>query len=341
MLINAHDHQTSEVHVLDANDPKAAPRIIAPRATGHEYDVEHHGDRFIITTNSEGAEDFRIVEAPVADPGMANWSEIIPHRTGRLIIEVSVTQHHIVRLEREDGLPRIVVRRIADGAEHTIAFAEEAYSLGIAGGYEFDTANLRFTYSSMTTPAEIYDYDMATRTRAPAQTPGNPVRAQPRRLRHAPPLRTRARRRDACRSRCSTARRHRSTAPRPLLALRLRRLRHLDAGLVLHRRVCRSSIAASSMPSPMSAAARTRAIAGTRTASSRRRPTPSPTSSPPANMLVAEGLTPRGRIVANGGSAGGMLMGAVANMAPELFLGIIADVPFVDVLNTMLDKTCR
>ena len=133
VLINAHDHQTSEFHVLDANDPKAVPRIITPRATGHEYDVEHHDDRFIITTNSEGAEDFRVVEAPVADPGFANWKELIPHRTGRLIIEVSVTQHHITRLEREDGLPRIVVRRIADGAEHPIAFAEEAYSLGIAG----------------------------------------------------------------------------------------------------------------------------------------------------------------------------------------------------------------
>ena len=165
VLINAHDHQTSEFHVLDANDPKAVPRIITPRATGHEYDVEHHDDRFIITTNSEDAEDFRVVEAPVADPGFANWKELIPHRTGRLIIEVSVTQHHITRLEREDGLPRIVVRRIADGAEHPIAFAEEAYSLGIAGGYEFNTANLRFTYSSMTTPAETYDYDMSTRTR--------------------------------------------------------------------------------------------------------------------------------------------------------------------------------
>ena len=96
--------------------------------------VEHHGERLIITTNSGGAEDFRVCEAPVAAPEQANWREIVAHKPGRLILEVIAYQGHLVRLEREDGLPRIVVRRFADGAEHAIAFAEEAYSLGISGG---------------------------------------------------------------------------------------------------------------------------------------------------------------------------------------------------------------
>ena len=125
---------------------------MAPREHGHEYAVEHHGDRLIITTNSGGAEDFRICEAPLADPKRENWREIIPHKPGRLILETVAFKGHLVRLEREDGLPRIVIRRFADGAEHAIDFDEEAYSLGMSAGYEFDTTNLRFTYSSMTTP---------------------------------------------------------------------------------------------------------------------------------------------------------------------------------------------
>ena len=101
---------------------------------------------------------------------MANWREIIPHKPGRLIIETIAFKDHLARLEREDGLPRIILRRFADGAEHAIAFDEEAYSLGMSGGYEFDTTALRFTYSSMTTPAQVFDYDMATRTRVLRKT---------------------------------------------------------------------------------------------------------------------------------------------------------------------------
>ncbi|MFN3623833.1 MAG: S9 family peptidase, partial [Hyphomicrobium sp.] len=165
VTIDAHDHRTSEVRLIDADAPLAEPVLVEPRCIGHEYSVEHHGDKLIITTNSEGAEDFRIVETPVSAPGMQNWREIIPHRPGCLVLDTVLFRNHMVRLERENGLPRIIVRRIADGAEHVIAFPEEAYSLGISPGYEFDTTTLRFVYSSMTTPAETYDYDMETRAR--------------------------------------------------------------------------------------------------------------------------------------------------------------------------------
>ncbi len=336
VLINAHDHQTSEFHVLDANDPEARPRVVVARSTGHEYDVEHHGDRFIITTNSDGAEDFRIVEAPVADPAMGNWREIVPHRAGRLIIETVVTKHHITRLEREDSLPRIVVRRIADGAEHPIAFAEEAFSLGIAGGYEFDTSNLRFTYSSMTTPVETYDYDMATRTRVLRKRQEIPSGHNPddyvtRRL-------------------FAVA----SDGERVPVSLLYRKSTPLDGSAPLY--LYGYGAYGISMPASFSTGRLSLvdrgfiyAIAHVRGGKDKgyrwykdgkaaKKVNTFTDFIAAGEMLVAEGLTRRGRIVANGGSAGGMLMGAVANMAPDLFLGIIADVPFVDVLNTMLDK---
>src|SRR5690606_23539136 len=157
-----------ELHLLDLRDPDAAPRLVAGRKEGERYDVEHHPDlggeaTLVIHTNADGAEDFKVMLAPLDSPGRANWRELIPHRSGTLLLGIGLLREWLVRLEREDGLPRIVVRRLADGAEHSIAFAEEAYSLGMVGGYEFDTDNLRFSYSSMTTPTEVWDYDMRSR----------------------------------------------------------------------------------------------------------------------------------------------------------------------------------
>jgi oligopeptidase B len=140
------------------------------RGTEHDYSVDHHDGRLIILTNSEGAEDYRIVTAPVKSPSRENWREIEPHRPGRLILDVVPFKDFLVRLEREDGLPRIVVRRFDSREEHAIGFAEGAYSLGISVGYEHETTTLRFTYSSMTTPAQVFDYDMDARTRVLRKT---------------------------------------------------------------------------------------------------------------------------------------------------------------------------
>ena len=207
----------------------------------------------------------------------------------------------------------------------------------MSSGYEFDTSRIRFVYSSMTTPAETYDYDMATRERTlrkRQEVPSghNPADYVTRRLLCAC-ARRRARADNASLQEDDAARRLGAGFP-----LRLRRLRHRHAGVVLDRPAVARRPRLHLTPSPTFAAARTRAIAGTPNGKMAKKTNTFTDFIAAGEYLVAEGLTKRGRIVANGGSAGGMLMGAVANMAPDLFAAIIADVPFVDVLNTMLDK---
>ncbi len=337
ITIDAHDHQTTEVYLIDAAAPEAALRLVAPREHGHEYTIEHHGERLIITTNSAGAEDFRICEAPVAAPEMANWREIIPHKPGRLIIETIAFREHLARLEREDGLPRIILRRFADGAEHAIAFEEEAYSLGMSGGYEFDTTALRFTYSSMTTPAQVFDYDMAQRTRVLRKTQEVPSGHNPD---------------DYVTRRLLAPAADGETVPVSVL---YRKGTPLDGSAPLFLYGYGSygiSIPASFSTTRLSLVDRgfVFAIAHIRGGKDKgyrwytdgklkKKMNTFTDFIAAGDYLVQQHYTSRGRIVANGGSAGGMLMGVVANMAPELFLGIIADVPFVDVLNTMLDET--
>jgi oligopeptidase B len=337
IIVDAHDHQTSEVYLIDADRPDGELRLVAAREHGHEYAVEHHGERLIITTNSQGAEDFRICEAPVGALEQANWREIIAHKPGRLILETIAYQGHLARLEREDGLPRIVVRRLADGAEHAIAFDEEAYSLGISSGFEFDTTTVRFTYSSMTTPAQVFDYDMEAKTRVLRKTQevpsGHKATDYVTRRLHAP-------------------------APDGELvpiSLLYRKGTPLDgsAPLFLYGYGAYGiAIPAAFSTGRLSLVDRgfIFAIAHVRggkdkgyrwyTEGKREKKVNTFTDFIAAGEYLAkEGYTRRGRIVANGGSAGGMLMGVIANQAPENFIAIFADVPFVDVLNTMLDES--
>jgi oligopeptidase B len=337
LLLSRHNHETAEISLIDAADPSAPPRLVAPREPEHDYSVDHHDGRLIILTNSDGAEDYRIVEAPVDHPGREHWREIEPHRPGRLILNVVAYKDFLVRLERENGLPRIVVRRFDGGEEHDIDFAEEAYALGISAGYEYDTASLRFTYSSMTTPAQVFDYDMSTRERVLRKTQEIPSG-------HDPLLyvtwRVMAPAKDG------------ETVPVSLL---YRKETKLDgsAPLLLYG----YGAYGMTMPAGFSTNALSLvdrgfvyAVAHVRGGKDkgyrwykdgkREKKINSFTDFIAAGEFLArEGFTSPGRIVAHGGSAGGMLMGAVANMAPELFLGIIADVPFVDVLTTMLDAS--
>ncbi len=170
IFIDIHDHETSEYRILSTKDLMAEPQIVAEREEGIEYSMAEGGDVFFILTNDGDAKDFRIVEAPVEAPGKENWKEVVPHEPGRLILSVDAYARHLLWLERRDGLPRIVIRDRSTGEEHAIAFAEEAYSLGLHGAAEYDTDVIRFSYSSMTTPSQLFDYNMVTRERTLLKT---------------------------------------------------------------------------------------------------------------------------------------------------------------------------
>ena len=139
--------------------------MIAAREVGVQYSVADRNDELFILTNADGAIDFKIMTAPLAEPDRANWRDLIPYCPGTYVLDLELYSGHMVRLERANALPSIVVRDLATGNEHAIAFDEAAYSLDTHGGYEFDTTTLRFSYSSMTTPSEVFDYDMASRSR--------------------------------------------------------------------------------------------------------------------------------------------------------------------------------
>lgn len=337
LVIRTGDHQTTEIHLVDTRTPEAPPRMVVPRVTGREYDVEHHGDKLFILTNCDGAEDFKIVEAPVAAPGRQNWREIEPHKAGRLLLEIAAFKDYLVRVEREDGLPRIVIRRLRDGAEHAIAFAEEAYALSLNSGAEFEARTLRFTYSSMTTPAQVFDYDMETRERTLRKTQEVPSGHEP-----ADYVSRRILAPAADGELVPVSLLHHRTTPldgsAPLLlygygayglampaSFSTARLSLVDRGFVYAIAHVRGG--------------KDKGYRWYRLGRKEKKVNTFTDFIAAAEHLAREGFTSRGRIVAQGGSAGGMLMGAVANMAPDLFAGVIAEVPFVDVLTTMLDDS--
>ena len=334
IVLGLGNQETSEALVIPASDPTATPVAIEPRTEGVRYDAEHWNGRWVIRTNADGAIDFKIVEAPENAPGRANWRDLIAHEEGRFIAGFTAFKDHLVRLERVDANNRIVVRDRA-GAEHAVDFAEEAYSLSLEGGYEYDTTVMRFVYQSPTTPRQWFDYDMATRERTLRKTQEipsghNPSRYVARRL-HA---------------------RASDGAEVPITVLMLKDT-PLDgsAPLLLY--------GYGSYGAAMDAGFSIRnlslvdrgwiwAIAHIRGGSEKgwswfqegrgaKKTNTFTDFIACAEHLSAGGYGQAGRIVAYGGSAGGMLMGAIANLRPDLWAGIIAAVPFVDVLNTMSD----
>jgi oligopeptidase B len=337
IFIDIHDHETSEYRILSTRDLTAEPQLVAARETGVEYEMTEGGDVFFILTNDGGAKDFKIMQAPVATPGKEHWTEVVPHRPGTLILSVNAYKGHLVWMERQDGLPRIVIRDRATGEDHAIAFAEEAYSLGFGGALEYATDWVRFSYSSMTTPTQLYDYNLRTRERILLKTqevPSGHVATD------------------------YVTRRVFATAPdgqKVPVSLLYRKNTRLDGSapcLLYGYGAYGISIPASFNTNCLSLVNRgfIYAIAHVRGGKDKgfawyengKMAHKTNTFSDfiaAADHLVSEKFTSYNRIVAEGGSAGGMLMGAIANMAPEKFAGIIAAVPFVDVLNTMLDDT--
>jgi len=336
-VIAGGDHETSEQRLIDLGNPQAPPRLIAARENGVQYAVADRGDDLFILTNAGSAIDFKIVTAPLAAPERQNWRDLIPYRAGVYILDHDLYAGHLIRLERANALPSIVIRDLASGEEHAIAFDESAYSLDTMGSYEFETTVLRFSYSSMTTPAEVYDYDMAARTRTLRKRQEIPSGHNPA---------------DYVTTRIMAKAQDGAEVPVSLLHRRDFR-RDGSAPLLLYGYGSYgAAIPASFNASRLSLVDRgfVYAIAHIRGGTDkgwgwyldgkREKKTNSfDDFSACAVALIDAKYTRAKRIVAHGASAGGMLMGAVANRAGELFAGIVAEVPFVDVLNTMRDDT--
>jgi len=336
-VIDIHDHQTSECWLIPGDDPTAKPRLIAARETGIEYSVDEGAGTLYILTNKDGAEDFKIVTAPADNSGPDNWQDLIPHKAGRMIIDHCIFSNHLVWLERENGLPRIVVRKLESGEEFAIDFDEEAYALGLTGAYEFDTNIIRFSYSSMTTPSQTFDFNMETRERVLRKTQEVPSGHDPA---------------DYVTRRIIAPAHDGAEIPVTLLYRKDTPLDGTAPCLLYGYGSYGMSMPAGFNTNSLSLVDRgfIYAIAHIRGGKEKgfawyeagKREFKTNTFKDfisSADHLIAENFTAKGKIVAHGGSAGGMLMGAVSNMQPDLFAGIIAEVPFVDVLTTMLDDT--
>jgi oligopeptidase B len=358
LLLLIASHTTSEVRFLPAAQPNGEFRLIAPRETDHEYYVDHHpnpltrearganpndtGGYFFIRTNS-GGRTFRLVCAPVLDPQRSKWRQIIANRPDVMLAGLDVFRSHIILTEREGGLPYL---RIVDLcvetpaallASHRIEFAEPAYNASLGSNPEFDASFVRYQYESFVTPRSVFDYDVRTLERV---------------LRKEQPVlggydasqyvseRLHAAAGDGTRVPISLVRRRDTPldGSAPLLLygygsyghsipanFSSNRVSLLDRGVIFAVAHIRGG---GELGKPWHDAGRLRHKRNTFT-----------DFIAAAEHLLAERYSNSQKLIIEGGSAGGLLMGAVANMRPELFRMVINHVPFVDVLNTMLDAS--
>jgi oligopeptidase B len=328
---------TSESWVLDADDPTGEFRVVAPREQGVEYAIEHHGERFLIVTNADGAEDFKLVEAPDDDPGRHNWVDVVPHRPGVTLSGIDVFARHLVLFERAEGVRRIRVRPLDGGDDHVVDQPESVSTAYGGTNPEFDTSVLRYGYTSMVTPSSVFDYDMDTRERALKKR--QPVLGGYDADDYATE-RLWARADDGTEVPMSVVYRkgltRDGTAPGFLYGygsyeasmdpgFSSVRLSLLDRGFVYAVAHVRGG---GEMGRRWYLDGKLQAKRNTFT-----------DFVACARHLCEEGWTSPERLAARGGSAGGLLMGAVANLAPEQFGAIVAEVPFVDALNTILDPS--
>jgi len=334
--ISTHDHTTSEVHLLDADDPAGDLCTVAPRDTDVEYEIAHIGDRLFINTNADGAVNFKIVEAPLDTPGRNNWTDVVPHQPGCLIRNILEFKDYLVRLERIDGLPRIMVRHVESGEEYPIAFDEEVYDLGLVPGYEFDTEILRFTYTSMTTPRRTYDFNMTDQSR------------ELRKEQEVPSGHDSA---DYVTRRLMATSHDGAEVPITLLYQKDTPVDGSAPTLLYGYGSYGMSMPASFSTNRYSLVDRgyIYAIAHIRGGTEKgygwyldgklqKKKNTFLDFIASAEHLIKEGFSSAGHIAIHGGSAGGMLVGACANMRPDLWGVVVGEVPFVDVLTTMCDK---
>ena len=336
IVIGAGNQETSEAWLIPASDPTAAPVVAEPRQVGVKYNLDHWTDRWVIHTNADGAVDFKLAVSKADLPAKATWRDWIVHRPGRYITGFAAFSDHLVRTERVDALDRIVVVSRA-GLEHEIAFDEAAYALDLESTYEYDSTTTRFVYQSPTTPRQTYDYDLATRERTLRKTQEVPSGHDPARY---------------------VAQRLYAKAPDgqdvPITVLMLKDTPLDGSAPLLLYGYGAYGIAMEPSFSIRNLSLVDRgwiwATAHIRGGSDKgwgwfldgrkeKKPNSFNDFIACAEHLITQGYATKGKIAAYGGSAGGMLMGAVANLRPDLWGAIIAAVPFVDVLNTMSDTS--
>jgi oligopeptidase B len=338
VVITSTDENTAEQWLIDAARPESMPALIALREPNVRSWCDDWGDeRLVILTNADGADDFKIVTAPISAPTRENWRDLVPHQQGRRIIQMKAFAGYLVRIEREDGSERLVIRRKSDGQQHTVRLAEEAFSLELASIHDFQTPTIRFHYSSPATPRQTFDYNMETRTSV---------------LRKQQKLPSSFNTSSYAVRRLSVPTRDNEYVPVTLL---YKRDLPIDGSAPLFI----EGYGAYSFAFPASFDANLLSLVDRgfiyaiahirgglekgerwRNAGRLRNKTNTFTDFiAVTEHLITSGYAAPGRIVARGDSAGGLLMGAIANMRPDLFAGIVARVPFVDTLNTSLDES--
>lgn len=338
ILIGSFKATTSEYRYVSADAaPGTEPVLIAPRVEDQLYYVEHRGDYFYIRTNADDAVDFKIVRAPVDNSARDHWEEWLAHRAGVYIVNFVPFADRIAILERENALPQVVVSDYDREESYEIEFDEEAYYLGLRSGYEFDTELLRYIYESPSTPEQTFDFNMSSRERVLRKTQEVPSG-------HNPDLYVVERL-------FVTAD---DGAEIPVTVLRLKTTKiDGNAPLLLYGYgsygITVEALFRSSILSLVDRGV-VYAVAHIRGGSAKgrqwyldgkyeRKINSFKDFARSAEELQNLGYGRKGETVIYGGSAGGLLVGATVNLRPDLFSGVIAAVPFVDVLNTISDAS--
>jgi len=336
ILLQSASETTTEVHYIQSNSPDEELTVIQPRQKNFEYYVENWGTDFYILTNYL-AKNFQIVKAPVKNPGLKNWETVIAHDPKVLLNDISMFQFYMVIWERKNGLDQIRIRNMNDGSEHYVNFAEEVYSCWLGENPEFDTNSVRFKYSSLITPSSTFDYNMTTRERKLLKQQEVGGGYDPSEYRSERIFATTD---DGTEIPISLVYKKgiKLDGQNPFLLygygaygltsdpdFSRERLCLLDRGFIYAIAHVRGG---GEMGRQWYDEGKMLKKKNTFTDFIRC-----------AEHLIAVGYTTPEKLVIQGGSAGGLLIGAVTNMRPELFKAVVAQVPFVDVLNTMSDAT--
>jgi oligopeptidase B len=336
LFVVSRSHTAAEWRFLQAGKPLAPLTMISAREKDHDYGVDHHGDLFYVRTN-KGCRNFRVVTAPVSEPGQSTWKELLPCRPAVMVSGLELFAVHAAVLEREDGLPRIRIVDLKNGTQHRVEFSEAVYAVGPQANAEFDTKVFRFGYQSFTTPSSVYDYDMVSKERKLLKRTEVLGGYDPERYQSE---RRYATAKDGTRIPISLVYKkgfvpdgraplwlsgYGSYGAPSFATFSSTRISLLDRGFVFAIAHIRGG---GEMGKPWHDQGRMMAKKNTFA-----------DFIAVAEQLIADKYTSKDRLVIEGGSAGGLLMGAVTNMRPDLFKIVVSHVPFVDVINTMLDES--